>query len=69
MHVMVSGWSDCAIIDNQTTIVLPTETYNAGSSEVRTTDTYQLVPDENAVFKKKQGAIMAVMKRMGVFLK
>jgi hypothetical protein len=68
-YVMVSGWSDCAIIDNQNTIVLPTETYNAGSSEVRTTDTYQLVPDENAVFKKKQGAIMAVMKRMGVFLK
>jgi uncharacterized protein len=67
--VMVSGWSDCAIIDPQNTIVLPTETYNAGSSEVRTTDTYQLVPDENAVFKKKQDTIMAVMKRMGVFLK
>jgi membrane-anchored protein YejM (alkaline phosphatase superfamily) len=68
-HVMVSGWSDCAIIDPQNTIVLPTETYNAGSSEVRTTDTYQLVPDENAVFEKKQDTIMAVMKKMGVFLK
>ena len=68
-HVMVSGWSDCAIIDPENTIVLPTETYNAGSSEVRTTDTYQLVPDENAVFKKKQDTIMAVMKKMGVFLK
>jgi uncharacterized protein len=67
--VMVSGWADCAIIDSQNTIVLPTETYNAGSSEVRTTETYQLVPDENAVIKKKQGTIMAVMKNMSVFLK
>jgi uncharacterized protein len=67
--MMVSGWSDCAIIDPHNTIVLSTETYNAGNFEVRTTDTYQLVPDEYAVFRKKQGTIMAVMKRMGVFLK
>ena len=68
-YVTVSGWSDCAIIDKESTIVLPTETYNAGASEARTTHGYRLAPDEDAVFRQKQGTIISVMKQMSMFLK
>jgi len=68
-YVVVSGWSDCAVIDEEDTIVLPTETYNAGSSEVRSTRDYSYVPDERAVFRKKQDTILAVMQQMSIFLR
>jgi len=67
--VVVSGWDDCAIIGKDYTIVLPLETYNAGLYEVRTSDTYQLIPQEKAVFRQKQPAIMEVMKGVSVFLR
>jgi uncharacterized protein len=67
--VVVSGWDDCAIIDRQYTIILPLESYNAGMFEVRTSDSYKLIPQEKAVFREKQPAIMEVMKGVSVFLK
>ncbi|MCU0576997.1 MAG: sulfatase-like hydrolase/transferase [Desulfobacterota bacterium] len=69
VYTVVSGWNEAAIIDPLHTIVMPTESYMAGSTEVRWTDSYRLVDNENAVISEKQGAILEVMKEMSVFLR
>jgi membrane-anchored protein YejM (alkaline phosphatase superfamily) len=66
--VVVAGWDDCAIIDKDYTIVLPLETYNAGMYEVRTSDSYKLIPQEKAVFRQRRPAILEVMKGVSLFL-
>lgn len=66
---MVSGWNEAAIIDPQYTVVMPTESYMAGSSEVRWTESYKRVYNEGAVIREKREEILAVMKGMSVFLR
>lgn len=67
--VLVAGWDDCAIIDDEYTIVLPFESYNAGGYEVRAAEDYRLVRNEKDIFKQKKDAIREVMQGMSIFLK
>ena len=66
---VVSGWNEAAIIDPQHTVIMPTESYMAGSSEVRWTESYKRVYNEGAVIREKREEILAVMKGMSVFLR
>lgn len=68
-YKVVSGWNEAAIIDQRYTVIMPTESYMAGSSEVRYTDGYKRVDDEGAVMRAKRGEVLAVMKGMSVFLR
>ncbi|HPR55576.1 MAG TPA: sulfatase-like hydrolase/transferase [Deltaproteobacteria bacterium] len=68
-YKVVSGWNEAAIIDREYTVVMPTESYMAGSSEVRFTESYKRVADERAVIKGKRGEILEVVKGMSVFLR
>jgi len=68
-YKVVSGWNEAAIIDREYTVVMPTESYMAGSSEVRFTESYKRVADERAVIKAKRGEILEVVKGMSVFLR
>jgi hypothetical protein len=65
----VAGWDEAAIIDDLYTIVMPTQSYNAGSSQVRFTQGYRLVKDEREALRQRQGSILEVMKAMSVFLR
>jgi membrane-anchored protein YejM (alkaline phosphatase superfamily) len=69
VYAVVAGWDEAAIIDELYTIVLPTQSYNAGGSQVRLTQGYRLVKDERQVLRQRQGAVLEVMKDMSVFLR
>jgi hypothetical protein len=68
-YAVVAGWDEAAIIDDLYTIVMPTQSYNAGSSQVRFTQGYRLVKDEREALRQRQGSILEVMKAMSVFLR
>jgi len=68
-YAVVAGWDEAAIINGLYTVVMPTQSYNAGSSQVRLTDGYRLVENEREALRRCQGAILEVMKAMSVFLR
>ncbi len=68
-YAVVAGWDEAAIIDELYTIVMPTQSYNAGGSQARFTQGYRLVEDEREVVRQRHGAIFEVMKAMSVFLR
>jgi membrane-anchored protein YejM (alkaline phosphatase superfamily) len=67
--VVSSGWDECAIIDGEHMIVLSLEPCGMGGYEVRSGGDYRIVPDERAVFRRKQGEIGAAMRGMREMLR
>ncbi len=67
-YVVSSGWDTFAMIANDATIVLSTESYNAGMAEVHT-ENYEFAEKSKNILKEKMGKLMEVTRNLGYFLK
>jgi len=66
--VVSCGWDDCAIIDNEYTIVFSTESYNISLFEVRDSN-YKLVENYEPILKERMDIILKIIKQFGEFKK
>ena len=67
-YVIISGWDTFAMVDKDAAIVLSTESYNAGMSEVRIGN-YAIAEDPRTIIKAKMGQLAEVTRNLGYFLK
>jgi len=66
--VIISGWDDCAITDDENTLVFSYESYNLNTFEVRDS-LYRIVPDEHKILSAKRNEVMQVLKGFSTFLR
>lgn len=67
-YVVVSGWDTFAMVDRMMTIVLSTESYNAGMTEVRVGH-YEEVEDPRAILKKRTAQLIEAARNLRKFLR
>ena len=67
-YVIISGWDTFAMVDKDAAIVLSTESYNAGMSEVHIGN-YTIAEDPRTIIKAKMGQLAEVTRNLGYFLK
>ena len=67
-YIVSSGWDTFAMIDDDVTIVLSTESYNAGMAEVHAGN-YEIAENSKIVLKQKMGQLMEVTRNLGYFLR
>jgi membrane-anchored protein YejM (alkaline phosphatase superfamily) len=66
--VVVSGWDTLGIIDSDSTLVLSTESYNAGMIEARVSG-YLLADDPRRVVAARSRDLMDLTRGLGNFLR
>jgi len=66
---VVSGWDEAALVYDDMTIVMPTQSYLAGTSQVRRNADYAFVADERTQLRRRQGDIVSVIRSMSAFLR
>ncbi|MFZ5862145.1 MAG: sulfatase-like hydrolase/transferase [Nitrospirota bacterium] len=67
--VVVSGWDTLGLVDDRSTLVLSTESYNAGMIEVRLPPGYVLADDPRRILSERAPQLGELTRGLGEFLR